>query len=68
MRNPWPQDIGLGFPFTASGASSVLAGIVCAELPQPDRDRFVNKAGAFGFGGGLLLYALALLVQLSSAL
>ncbi len=68
VRDPWPQSIGLGFPFTLAGASSMAAGVVCAELPQPQRDRIINRFGVFGFWGGVLLYAVSLLVQLSYAL
>ncbi len=64
VRDPWPQSIGLGFPFTLSGASSILAGVVCAELPQPQRDRIVIRFGVYGSWIGALFHALALLVQL----
>jgi hypothetical protein len=67
VRDPWPQSIGLGFPFTTSGAAGMLAGVVFAETPQPRRDRLVTRFGVFGFWGGVLFYAVALLAQVGYA-
>jgi hypothetical protein len=67
VRDPWPESIGLGFPFTTSGAASMLAGVVFAEASQARRDRLVSRFGVFGFWGGVLLYAVALLAQLGYA-
>ncbi len=67
VRDPWPQSIGLGFPFTTSGAASMLAGVVFAEAPQARRDRLVIRFGVFGFWGGVVLYVVALLAQVGYA-
>jgi hypothetical protein len=66
VRNPLPESIGLGFPFALSGASSMLAGLLKAEVPPRQRDRLINKAGVYGFVIGAALYLLALLDQLLS--
>ncbi len=68
VRDPWPQSIGLGFPFTVSGALSILAEVLAAEVPRPRRDRIVSKFSVYGFGFGVVLYLVSLLLQLTSAL
>jgi len=68
VRNPWPESIGLGFPFAMSGAFSMLVGVFSAEVSPERRDRLVNKAGSHGFLFGAAVYVLALLLQLSSKL
>jgi hypothetical protein len=68
VRSPWPESIGIEFPFAMAGGWSMLAGIFNAELPQAQHDRVVNRAGVHGFGFGALFYALSLLLQVASGL
>lgn len=68
VENPLPESIGLGFPFTVSGAGSMLAGVINAETPQRQRERAMNRGGVYGFWIGGLLYALSLLTQVVSGL
>jgi hypothetical protein len=64
VRAPWPESIGLGFPFAMSGASSMLGGILHAGASSSKRDRVSSEAGVYGFGLGLAVYVLALVNQL----
>jgi hypothetical protein len=64
VRDPLPHSIGLGFPLALSGAFSMLAEILKAEVPPSQRDRFISRAGIYGFVIGAALYLLALLDQL----
>jgi hypothetical protein len=68
VRDPWPESIGLGFPFATAGAGNLIVGVVLVEASPERRDRLANRAGAWGFVGGAGLYVLSLLVQLLSAL
>jgi hypothetical protein len=68
VRDPWPRSIGLGFPFTVSGAAAMLAEVICAELPHSQRVQVVNRFAVLGFRFGAGLYLLALLVQVTFAL
>lgn len=63
VRDPWPESIGLGFPFAVSGAFSMLADVFSAEVSAIERDRAVNRFGRLGFRLGLIGYAIALLNQ-----
>ncbi len=68
VEDPWPERIGLGFPFAMAGAGGVLAGVAHTESSPASRDRAVRRGGLFGFGFGAALYLLSLVVQLGSGL
>lgn len=68
VESPWPERIGLGFPFTVAGAASMLAGVATAGTSQTRRERWMNLGSLGGFFIGALLYLVALLVQVVSAL
>jgi hypothetical protein len=68
VEDPWPDRIGLGFPFAVAGAFGVLAGVLYAEAPQAHRDRAVSRGGIWGFRVGAMFYVVSLLVQVASGL
>lgn len=68
VEDPWPESIGLEFPFTMAGAGTVLAGIVYGEASQMRRDRASHRGGIYGFGVGAVIYALSLFSQVASGL
>lgn len=68
VRDPWPETIGVDFPFTLAGAVSVGA-LVVAELtdrPKRVRDRWTRTGLTYGFLAGAAFYLVALLAQLLS--
>lgn len=65
VEDPWPDRIGLGFPFTMAGVGSVLAGTIKVNALPATRERAMNRGSVYGFRGGCALYAVALLVQIS---
>jgi hypothetical protein len=68
VRDPWPQSIGLGFPFTVSGAATVLADVLYADAPRPSRSQIVSRFGVYGFRAGAVIYLISLLVRVVSGL
>jgi hypothetical protein len=46
----------------------MLAEVLAAQAPKPRRDRIVAKFSVYGFGIGVALHLLSLLVQLRSTL
>jgi hypothetical protein len=68
VEDPWPESIGLEFPFTMAGAGTVLASIVYGEASHTRRDRASHRGGIYGFGVGALIYTLSLVSQVASGL
>lgn len=66
VEDPWPDTIGLEFPFALAGVVGVLAGFVRAEASNADRDRAIRQGGLHGFRAGALFYALSLFNQVLS--
>jgi hypothetical protein len=60
VQNPWPESIGLSFPFSMAGAGGVLAGMIQADASQPERDRAIRVGNLWGFRLGALFYAASL--------
>lgn len=65
-EDPWPDTIGIGFPFAAAGAGVVLAGVLFADAPKQRRDRWTRRLGQSGFYAGAVLYVLSLAIQVVS--
>lgn len=68
VEDPLPDRIGLGLPLSMAGATGMLAGIVHTASPPAKRDRAIGLGALVGFGIGVAMYLLALLVQLISLL
>jgi len=65
VQSPWPESIGLGFPFAMAGAAGVLASMIQPEASQADRDRAVRVGNLWGFRAGAALYILSLIFQVA---
>jgi hypothetical protein len=68
VEDPWPDRIGLGFPFALAGAAGVLAGVIHADASADLRDGKIRRAGQIGFWWGAGIYAISLAVQVISGL
>ena len=68
VEDPWPETIGLDFPFTVAGAASVasLSAAVLLDRSEKSRDRWTRNGLAGGFIGGAAVYLLALAAQVLS--
>jgi hypothetical protein len=66
VQNPWPENIGLGFPFAAAGAAGVLVSMVHTDASQADRDRAIRVGNLWGFRLGGLFYLVSLIFQVAS--
>lgn len=66
VEDPWPESIGLGFPFSSAGAFGVLAGVVFFRDPPARRDRAIAIGALLGFCSGAVLYIASLITQLCS--
>jgi hypothetical protein len=66
VEDPWPNTIGLEFPFTAAGVGGVLASVLYAEARGRERSEVINAGGLYGFWLGAFFYALSLLNQIIS--
>ncbi len=64
VKDPWPDAIGVEFPFAVAGGFGVLADVVNADAPQEQRDRAIRRGGIWGFRIGAFFYAISLLEQL----
>ena len=66
VENPWPDHIGLGFPFAIAGAFTLAANVMYADSPASRRERVSSKGGLVGFWIGFFLYLISLLAQVLS--
>lgn len=68
VRDPWPDTIGLDFPFTLAGACSVilLVTAVATDRPKRVRDQWARQGLSTGFVLGVSFYLLALGAQVFS--
>lgn len=66
VEDPWPESIGLGFPFATAGVGGVLVDLVLAEASDTRRDRGIRLGGLWGFRIGSLFYLASFVVQLAS--
>jgi hypothetical protein len=65
VDDPWPDSIGLGFPFAIGGAAGVLASLVAADTSQAERDRAIRLGNLWGFRLGAGFYLLSLIFQVA---
>jgi hypothetical protein len=63
VEDPWPDTIGLGFPFAIAGAIGVLASVVYADAEEDRRDRAIRAGGLMGFRIGAAIYVISLVIQ-----
>jgi hypothetical protein len=68
VENPIPERIGLGDVITVAGAGGVLGGMVGVWCSPKNKDRAISVGSAIGLCAGTGFYALALLIQVASAL
>lgn len=68
VEDPWPDTVGLWLPFSTWGVGMALAGVVFNRATQERREDAIRWGGFWGFVVGVLLYVLALLVQVISSL
>jgi hypothetical protein len=66
VEDPWPDEIGLGFPFAIAGILGAVAEFRFGTAPPGRRDRAVHRWGLFGLHFGVALYAVSLLAQVAS--
>lgn len=66
VDDPIPETIGVGVIFSIAGAGGVLLLVVAslAGFPDERRDAWGRRGVVGGFIAGLLLYFIALVVQL----
>jgi hypothetical protein len=67
VEDPLPEAIGLEFLFALAGGFGALAGFVHMGSSRDRRERAMSRAGFAGFCFGVVVYLVALVVQLSSA-
>jgi len=68
VEDPWPDEIGIGFPVVLAGAGTALAGVIYASAPRARRERAIGRFGLWGFWIGMLLYAMSVVAQVVSSL
>lgn len=64
VENPWPDRIGIEFPFAVAGAFGVLAAVIRGDIAPELRDRAIHRGGIWGFRLGAGIYVLSAVVQL----
>jgi hypothetical protein len=65
VQNPWPESIGLGFPFAMAGAAGILVSVLQPEASQIERDRAIRIGNLWGFRLGAGFYVLSLVFQVA---
>jgi hypothetical protein len=63
---PWPQRIGVGFPFAVAGGLGVVAGALPRRSTPAARDRAARIGSFIGFWVGSVIYLALLIVRVSS--
>jgi hypothetical protein len=66
VADPWPDVIGLEFPFVTAGGGGVLASVFYSEGSTAQRDEAIRNGGTWGFWLGALFYALSFFNQVAS--
>lgn len=56
VEDPWPESIGLGFPFSLAGVGGVLGNVLWARHPGAEQQRMTSVGGLWGFRIGALSY------------
>ena len=65
VQNPWPESIGLGFPFAMAGAAGVLVSMIQPDTSQAERDRAIRVGNLWGFRLGAGFYVISLVFQVA---
>lgn len=68
VEDPWPDEIGFGFPVVLAGAGTALARAIYASAPRSHRERAMGRFSVWGFWIGVLLYAISVVAQVVSSL
>lgn len=68
VEDPWPDTIGLEFPFTLSAACGAVIAFLYSDAPRVRRDRAVRRGALAGFCLGVLIYTISLVGSLISAI
>ncbi|MBK5219768.1 MAG: hypothetical protein JJE35_08280 [Thermoleophilia bacterium] len=66
VEDPWPDEIGLGFPFAIAGVFGAIAEFRFGAAPDHDRDRAVHRWGLIGLHLGAAVYTVSVLAQVAS--
>ena len=56
VEDPWPNTIGLSFPFSTAGAGGVLANVFWARGSAAEQNRVTTLGGVVGFRLGAFAY------------
>jgi hypothetical protein len=56
VEDPWPDRIGLGFPFSMAGVGGVLGNVLWARHPPEEQNRMAGIGGLWGFRFGAFAY------------
>ncbi len=67
VEDPWPDVIGIDFPFTIAGGFGFLASVLYGKGSDAERDEAIRSGGLLGFWLGAIFYFLSLLSQVISA-
>lgn len=65
VEDPWPETIGIDFPFAMAGAGGVLKGAFHSGDSKVERDEAIRDGGLLGFWLGVSFYAFSLLNQVA---
>jgi hypothetical protein len=68
VEDPWPDSIGLSFPFVLSGAVGVFVDVFMVGAPPARRNRAISQGTRAGFVFGGALYLISLASQVASNL
>jgi len=68
VEDPIPERIGLGDLVSLAGTGGVVAGVAFITASAPKRDKAIRWGALIGFGFGVVLYLVSLIVQLISGL
>lgn len=64
--DPWPDAIGVEFPFAAAGVGGVLTSAFHAGGSKAEHDEAIREGGRWGFWLGAAFYVLSFLNQVVS--
>jgi hypothetical protein len=68
VEDPWPDEIGFGFPVVLAGAGTALARAIYASAPRSHRERAMGRLSVWGFWIAVLLYSMSVVAQVVSSL
>lgn len=68
VEDPWPDTIGIEFPFALAGAGGAAVSLFSTQLSEAARNRAIRGGNLLGFRLGAVFYMLALVNQLAFGL